>query len=266
MIPQPSGGGGPAVPAPLSRARQIIPRLLFGIGRIASALIGPAAFALAVACCLPWAHVVLLHTVDVSMPGILFESGCRIFAVAVGVLILVRRLPFASLIAAGFAYRWFADAANDVPHRVMHQVIGVQLSLFPINRLLDQFHLPNIEFANTFAPKADLLTPAFDWSRTAIEVLLLLSLLAIPADPAIIWIARRIVPAQCRACGKRWKATRDAEFCPECGTPVHPSKRIVCSRCGAPARKGDKHCVKCGETLGASAEEIRKVSAHSPAP
>jgi hypothetical protein len=230
---------------------RIIPRPLFWTGRIASALIGPAAFALAVACCLPWAHVVILHTVDVSVPGILFESGCRIFAAAVGIL-LVRRLPVFSLIAAGFAYSWLASAASDVPHRVMHQVIGVQLSLFPINRLLDQFHLPNIEFANTFAPrKTDLLTPAFTWSRTALQALLLLSLLAIPADPALIWIARRVVPAQCRACGKRWKATRDAAFCPECGTPVHRTPRIVCSRCGTAARKGDKHCVKCGETLEA---------------
>jgi len=220
------------------------------IARVLSqVLIVAAAFSLAVTCCLPWAHVTILHRIEASLPGIFFQAGSYAFAAAAAILLLLRRSPAACFITAIFIYAWTHQAIVEVPRRVKSQVLGAQSSLFPINRLLDQAHLPNIEIADWSVRNADLLSPAINWSVAAAEILLVSALLGIPSDPVLIWVSRRLIQAQCRTCGARWKATRDAQFCFQCGTPTDPGRPFVCPRCGGEPRKGDIHCVHCGIEL-----------------
>lgn len=211
-----------------------------------------AAFCLAVTCCLPWGHIAILHTVDLSVPGLMFQTGSSALAAAVAVLVLLRRSPILSVVAAGLACHWIAAAADEVPHKVMHQVIGVQLSLFPVNRLLDQFHLPNIEFAKTFMPKDQIIAPALFWSRSAAGSLLAASLLALPVDPLVSRILLRIQTTKCRACAASWPALRKVRYCPDCGTPTEPPQKNTCPHCGSGTTPTDKHCVECGGSLAAT--------------
>jgi class 3 adenylate cyclase/pimeloyl-ACP methyl ester carboxylesterase len=50
---------------------------------------------------------------------------------------------------------------------------------------------------------------------------------------------------KCSSC--QAEAPSDAEFCPECGTPL----RVLCPQCQTPNSVGNRFCKKCGHALGA---------------
>lgn len=196
----------------------------------------------------PWAQVTLFKNIDLSLSGLFFAEANLCLAVAALVLLGARRWPLACLVGAVLVLHWTGTGRREVPHRVKHQVIGAQLALFPVNRLLDQFHIPNVEVGNWSVPNPDLLGPGLARTESGGRWLLLGALLGLPGDPFVVWIYLQTARAQCRACGARWRLSRGARFCPECGTPAVPPGR-QCPACGTRPRPGDRHCVACGTVL-----------------
>ncbi|MBV9849058.1 MAG: zinc ribbon domain-containing protein [Armatimonadetes bacterium] len=197
----------------------------------------------------PWARVTLFHNMDLSLSGLLFADGGLCLAVALLVLLGMRRSAPLCLIAALLVLRWTAEARVQVPRRVKHQVVGAQLALFPLNRLLDQFHIVNVEVGDWNAPDPQLLAPGLSWTTEGALALLLGGLLGLPADPMVRWVHRHSARARCRACGARWPLSRTARFCPQCGASALPIDKRHCPACGASVSPRDRHCVRCGEAL-----------------
>lgn len=197
----------------------------------------------------PWAQVVVFKNIDLSLPGFLFVGGGLCLAVAVLVLLGARRSPALCLIGALLALGWVAAARRDVPRRVKHQVIGAQMALFPINRLLDQFHIGDIEVGDWSVPDGQLLGPGLTWTTWGGGLLLLGGLLGLPGDPLVGWVYARVARRQCRACGARWRKIRDAQFCPQCGVRAQNGRQRRCAACQTEASKTDHHCITCGATL-----------------
>ncbi len=224
-------------------------RLLRGLSL--TLLLGGAAGILAGALS-PWAAFRVFHNIDVSLPGIVFPWGGLCLAAALLVFLGMRRSPLLCLVAALFVLSWTTEAQKRVPERVKFQLAGSQLAFeTSINRLLDQFHIPDIEVANLNTPNPDLLGPGLDWTVKGAYALLLGSLIGIPVDPAAVWLLRHTVRVRCRACGMPRLLARDAQFCPACGISTRPAHHRVCPNCAAPARRTDRHCTACGTALPA---------------
>ena len=222
-------------------------RLLAGLSAL---LILSGAAAVLVGALSPWADVTLFHNIDLSLSGLWFAGGGLCLAVALLVLLGMRRSALLCLVAAIFVLRWTAEARVEVPRRVKHQVIGAQLALFPLNRLLDQFHINNVDVSDWSIPGPRLLAPGLDWTSDGAMALLLGSLLGLPSDPVARWVYLRAARARCRACGACWPLTRQARFCPACGVSTVPHGAPHCPACGAKVSRGDRHCVQCGHALG----------------
>ena len=197
----------------------------------------------------PWASVTLFRNMDLSLSGLLFAGGGLCLAVALLVLLGMRRSALLCLVAAVFVLHWTSQARVDVPHRVRHQVIGAQLALFPLNRLLDQFHINDVQVADWGVPNSQLLAPGLGWTTEGAFALLLGALLGLPSDPVTRWVYIHTARARCRACGARWPLTRVARFCPDCGTSTLPRDKPHCPACGAGVSPRDHHCVQCGQSL-----------------
>ncbi len=205
-------------------------------------------------CVGPWAQVVAFKNIDISVPGFFFPGGGLCLAVAALVLVGARRSPLLCLIGSLFVLAWVQTARHDLPMRVKHQVIGAQMAFFPINRLLDQFHIPDVTVADWNVPNDQLLGPGLTWTMQGGWLLLLGGALGLPADPVAVWVYARAARARCRACGARWRQSREAAFCPDCGTPT--STRPRCPSCGTTTRKSDTFCVACGTALATETTEI----------
>ncbi len=197
----------------------------------------------------PWAHVTLFRNITLHVSGLLFTEGELCLSAALLVLLGMRRSPVLCAVAALLVLHWAAQARTDIPHRVKHQVIGAQLALFPLNRLLDQFHINDVQVGDWAVPDAQLLASGMDTTVKAGAVLLLGSLLGLPADPAVVWLSARVVQARCRACGARWTQSRAAAFCPHCGLPTSDRNPRRCPQCGTGAFPSDTHCIACGHSL-----------------
>jgi hypothetical protein len=196
----------------------------------------------------PWANIVVFKNIDLSVPGFFFAWGGLCLAVAILILIGARRSSILCLIGALFVLFWLTIARREVPRLVKHQVVGAQMALFPVNRLLDQFHINNIEAGDWSIPDEQVLGPGLTWSAWGGGLLLLGGALGLPSDPVSLWIYVHTARRQCRACGARWLVGRDAQFCPECGTPV-PGTQRHCPVCQTPAASRDHHCIACGTDL-----------------
>lgn len=196
----------------------------------------------------PWAQVVIFKNVDLSIPGFFFAWGGLCLAVAVLILIGARRSSILCLLGALFVMGWLTTARREVPRRVKHQVVGAQMALFPVNRLLDQFHINDIQAGDWTVPDGELLGPGLTWAGWGSTLLLLGGAFGLPADPVALWIYAHTVRRQCRACGARWLVGRNAQFCPDCGTSV-PGTQRHCPVCQTPAAARDHHCIACGADL-----------------
>ncbi|MCW3059367.1 MAG: hypothetical protein JWQ02_1188 [Capsulimonas sp.] len=194
----------------------------------------------------PWAAIKILKSVDLSVPGALFAQGGLCLAAGVLVLLGLRRSPLLCLIAAIYTLGWVHTATVEVPRRVKHQAIGAQLALFPINRLLDQFHINDLEISDWSRPNEELLAPGLDWTNKGALVLLFGGLIGLPVDPIALFIYKWTARAKCRHCGATWLKSRHAEFCPQCGHGTAPVDRWHCGVCHGDLGLKDKFCTHCG--------------------
>jgi len=243
MLPVRVAALTPTLPPLLSRLRSGLASLL---------LLGGAAGILAGALS-PWATFRVFHNIEINLPGIVFGWGGLCLAVAALVFLGMRRSPILCLVGALLALNWTGEARRRVPERVKFQLAGSQMEFsVSINRLLDQFHIPDIEVANLNTPNPDLLGVGLDWTADGAYLLLLGGLVGLPGDPVAVWVYRHGVRARCRACGAHWILARQARFCPSCGASTLPKSARLCPQCGTRARRGDHHCVACGTALPAS--------------
>ncbi len=226
-------------------------RLVRGLSR--ALLIVGAAFVLA-GTLGAWAQVTLLHNILVSLPGVLFASGAACLSVALLTLLGARRFPLLCLLGAAVVLAQTHQAAQDVPHLVKHQIIGAQLALFPLNRLLDQFHIGDVQIGDWSVPNAELLGAGLAWTMRGGWALLAGALAGLPSDPALAWLAANTVRSRCRACDARWLRSRAARFCPSCGSLADARQPPLCPECHREAILGDVHCVACGTALGTGVE------------
>ena len=198
----------------------------------------------------PWATFRVFHNIEVNLPGIAFVWGGLSLAVAALVFLGMRQSPILCLVGAMLVLHWDAEGQRRVPERVKFQLAGSQLELSAsVNRLLDQFHIPDIEVADLNTPNPDLLGVGLGWTQYGAYALLLGAVVGLPGDPAAVWVYRRTARAHCRLCGERWPVSRVALFCPRCGASTLPKHTRLCPHCGTQARRGDLHCVACGTAL-----------------
>ena len=229
-----------ALPPILSRLRNRLALLLI-LGGAAGIVAGTLS---------PWATFRVFHNIEISLPGWVFVWGGLCLAVAVLVFLGMRRSPVLCLIGALLALHWTGEGQRRVPERVKFQLAGAQMNFtVSINRLLDQFHIPDIEVADLSTPNSSLLGAGLGWTADGAWVLLLGSLLGLPGDPLVVWVYKRTAKARCRACGMQWPLSRAAHFCPHCGVSTLPASIHVCLHCGMQARRTDRHCVACGMDL-----------------
>ena len=198
----------------------------------------------------PWATFRVFHNIEINLPGIIFVWGSLCLAVAALVLLGMRRSPILCLVGALLVLHWVAEGQRRVPERVKFQLAGSQLELSAsVNRLLDQFHIPDIEVANLNTPNPDLLGVGLEWTTNGAYVVLLGSVIGLPGDPLAVWVYTRTARARCRVCRLRWPLARAALFCPHCGASTLPAHVRLCPHCGRQAKRGDIHCVSCGTAL-----------------
>jgi len=198
----------------------------------------------------PWATFRVFHNIEVNLPGWTFMWGGLSLVVVVLVFLGARKSPILCLLGALFVLHWTAEGQKRVPERVKFQLAGAQMNFSTsINRLLDQFHIPDIEVADLNTPNPSLLGIGLGWTVSGAYVLLLGSLIGLPSDPAAVWVYKRTAKTRCRACQVRWPVSRAALFCPSCGASTLPKHVRLCSQCQTQAKRGDKHCVACGSAL-----------------
>ena len=198
----------------------------------------------------PWATFRVFHNIEINLPGIIFLGGGLCLSVAALVFLGVRRSPILCLAGALAVLYWGGEAQKRVPERVKFQLAGSQLVLAStVNRLLDQFHIPDIEVANFGLKNSELLGEGLDWTLKGATVLLVGGVLGLPMDPLAIWVFRRTARVRCRSCGTKWSLSRPARFCPSCGVSTLPTSWRLCPQCGTRAKKQDRHCVACGTAV-----------------
>ena len=198
----------------------------------------------------PWATFRVFHNIEINLPGVVFFWGGLCLAVAALVFLRMRRSPILCLIGSLAVLHWGTEARKQVPERVKFQLAGSQLVLASsVNRLLDQFHIPDIEVANFGTPNANFVGEGLNWTWNGASVLLLGSVLGLPGDPLAVWIYTRTARVRCRVCGARWPLSRQACFCPACGVSALPTHLRLCPHCAAEASKLDRYCVACGKAL-----------------
>jgi len=235
------------MPALLARLLKIVSLLLLFAGAA-----GVLAGALG-----PWATFRVFHNIEVSLPGFVFLWGGLSLSVASLVFFGAYRSPLLCLVGALLIFGWTAEAEKRVPERVKFQLAGAQLeAASSVNRLLDQFHIPDVQIADLNTPNPDLLGEGLGWTVKGAQILLLGSLAGLPGDPVAIWLFTHIVRGRCRACGARWLLARRPRFCPTCGTPAAPRGVRLCPYCHTRARRGDRHCVACGTALPSAANSL----------
>ncbi len=198
----------------------------------------------------PWATFRVFHNIEINLPGLVFPWGGLCLAVAALVFLGMRRSPGLCLLGALLVLSETSEAQKRVPERVKFQLAGSQMEFSAsINRLLDQFHIPDIQVANLNTPNPDLLGVGLGWTADGAYGLLLGGLVGLPGDPVVVWLFTHSVRVRCRACGARRLLARPAPFCPTCGTSTLPKNVRLCSHCGTRARRGDRHCAACGTAL-----------------
>lgn len=195
---------------------------------------------------LPWAYLPIGRG-RLPLPGVLGPGGLTLL---VGLVLLSRpRLhPVAGLaiaVAIGIAVPLFGD---ELTRAIRGTLIGLQLWLSPVNRLLDQFQISSIEVVDLgLAREAYLglglrLTAWGAWLAAAGHAARLL----LPGEgPSAL--QDRLSPRRCDGCGTTISRARVAHFCPKCGVSLGGPPH--CPHCLAPARPGDCHCVLCGARI-----------------
>jgi hypothetical protein len=197
----------------------------------------------------PWIMVKVFKTIDLAIPGLFFVAGMWCVGLASLILTGLRRSPLVCVIAVLILLHLLSQARVAAPERAKYQMLGAQLTLSPVNRLLNQFNYPDIDVTNWSVKNPDLLGPGIDFTEKALLVLLAGSLIGLPSDPILNGSLRRLRRRQCKNCKTRWSASRDVCFCPQCATPTPLYNPLVCRVCHTMAKKSDNYCVACGNGL-----------------
>lgn len=195
---------------------------------------------------LPWGYAPIGRS-RLPLPGILGPGGVTLL---VGLVLLWRpRLhPMAGLVSAGAVAVWAPAFADDLAHAIRGTLIGAQLWIAPLNRLLEQFRINGIEIVDLALPRAAFLGPGVAvtaWGA-GVAALAHLARLFLPGEgpPAL---QDRLIPIRCGACGVAVPRARQARFCPNCGTSLGGPP--ICPACRAPVATADRFCVTCGASI-----------------
>ncbi len=196
----------------------------------------------------PWGQFTALHSWHVALPGVLFGTGLAALVAAIASM-RYPRVAVLTLVLAIVAIVATSKADYDVPIAVRGQLLSLQASLIPVNRLLDQFHIQDIEAGN-FGERLDAYVgPGLALTRQGAFAMLVGAILALPGDPLILAGLYRFGKGTCRNCGTRTPYRRNAHHCPSCGYSLDGTRS--CPSCHAPAQPTDRHCIDCGTGLTA---------------
>ncbi|HEY3331297.1 MAG TPA: zinc ribbon domain-containing protein [Capsulimonadaceae bacterium] len=196
----------------------------------------------------PWGKFVALHSWHVNVPGVAFVTGLTVLALASATLLYRKYSAIAILVALVILATTYR-AQSEVPIAIRGQLLSLQVALVPINRLMDQFHLPNVDAGNYGDQRETFLGEGLSTSRSGAWLILLGALLAMPRDVTFTAIRRRYGMARCNHCAASWAVSRDAEYCPKCGASQSGTR--TCPHCRAVWKDGDVYCVGCGAKVPA---------------
>ncbi len=224
------------IPPWLTRALDVITQI---------ALVGSAG-ACALCTLAPWGVATLFKNLIVHVPGAVYPDGMYV-AAAASAAALIRRSRIVG-IAAALVCLWADNQALvEVPKAIIKSMVGAQMTLFPVNSILDQAHLPNLSVGAYNLPAPNYLDYGLGWTTIAAQCLLAVSVLGLAFDPVIVAAWNRFGALPCPRCRKWLPARRKADYCTRCGlwllrTP-EPSR---CQACRSPMGALDNYCAVCG--------------------
>lgn len=195
----------------------------------------------------PWAQVVIFKNIQVALPGFVFLAGGLCLSIAALTLLGAHRSPILCVVAGLCVFVLVVNARRDIPHQIKRQLIGAQIALSPVNRLLNQFRIDDID-VGAYNAQDGLLGAGLTWASWGGGLLLLGGATGLPGDPIAGWVAARAIRRRCSQCGARWLAAREANYCPDCGARAPGSARR-CRVCQQEAMPADLHCIGCGTVL-----------------
>ena len=194
----------------------------------------------------PWGIATLFRNLIVHIPGAVYPDGMYV-AAAAGVAVLIRRSRLIGIAAALVCFWAVNQAAADVPKTIIKALAGAQGTLFPVNSILDQAHLPDLNVGIYNLPPACYLDYGLGWTMIAAQCLLVVSVLGLAFDPVIVafWIRFGALP--CPRCRKWLPARRKADYCTRCGfwLPRTPEP-LRCRACRTIMNARDNYCAICG--------------------
>ena len=205
-----------------------------------------AAGACAMCAVLPWGTATLFRDVTLHIPGAVYQDGMIVLAAATTAAFL-RRSRIAGIIAALICLHAAQKAAISVPSQIIYDLAGAQINLFPINRVLDQAHIPDLTIGNWSLKPESYLDYGLAYTTLAAKYLLAASIAGILYDPLIAGAWQRFGAWPCRRC-RMWIAVRShAEYCTRCGLwlPRRAEPRR-CRACRQPLGMKDNFCAACG--------------------
>jgi hypothetical protein len=209
-------------------------------------LVAGGALVIAAGAFLPWAYLPVGRG-RLPLPGVLGPGGLTLL---LGLVLLFRARvhPAAGLlmgVAVGIGAPLFGD---EVSRTLRGALIGLQLWLAPLNRLLEQFHISGIEVVDLGLARDAYLGPGLAvtaWGAWLAAIGHGARLLLPGEGPPAL--QDRLAPRRCGACGTTVPRARAAHFCPGCGASLGGPP--LCARCLTPAAPADRYCVSCGAAL-----------------
>jgi hypothetical protein len=195
---------------------------------------------------LPWA-LVPVGRGRLPLPGLLGPGGLTLLA---GLWLLARPraapllvLPVAILVALGTpAY------GEELARHLRGSLIGLQLWIAPLNRLLEQSRIGGIEVVDLGVRLPQYIGPGVAvtaWGGWLAALGQLARLFLAGEGPPVL--RDRLLPLQCRTCSLRIPRARGARFCPGCGASLGGPP--LCRACLTPAAPEDRYCASCGNPL-----------------
>ncbi len=194
----------------------------------------------------PWVQTTLFGRLALRLPGVLFADGALLIGLACGAVVL-RRYRIAALVLAAFAFAAFQDAQTAIPRDVKSHIIAAQVSLSPINRLLDQANIPEITVGNFALPDSAYLAGAPTYAAYGIFLMMGGAVLGLAFDPLLVWGWRQFAVVGCRNCGQKRRASRSVDYCPACGSwQREVAEPPRCPVCRTIMQSTDNYCSSCG--------------------
>ena len=205
-----------------------------------------AASACALCTIAPWGIATLFSNLVVHIPGAVYPDGLYVAAASTAAA-LARRSRLIGIAAALVCFWAVNQAASDVPKPIIRALAGSQSALFPVNRILDQAHAPDLTVGVFNLPPASYLDYGLGWAMTAAQCLLAASVLGLAFDPVLAALWNRFGALPCRRCRQWLPARIKADYCPRCGLwlPRTPEP-LRCRACRNVMGARDNYCAVCG--------------------